>query len=390
MIPSAPVIIRMATVPSVFGLQLAGQPALLASADLQALWVSSPPDGWTKWPEEIRPTNRFEVEMKRYISPLSDLIAIYRLIQLFKKINPSIVHTHSPKAGLVGMIAAWFCGVPVRIHTLAGTPLSTATGFKKKLLFLAERITAACSTQTWVIAPSLLRWGLQEGFLQKEKASTLLHGSSNGVDLELFDPARFSEKEKQILRANYEIPEQSRIWLFVGRLVAEKGIVELLQAFQKIQQQHPNQILVFIGPLETVRDPIGEVWEKQLHENPEIRHIPWSNEVSLWMALASALIHPSYREGFPNVLLEAGAMKCPVIVSAIDGNIDLVNEESMGYLFPVRSPEALYHCMERFIADGKEVNEAKTERLYQDIHQYFDRKKMHEEILRQYRSLYSF
>jgi glycosyltransferase involved in cell wall biosynthesis len=378
------VIVRIATVPSVFGLQLAGQPALLRNAGIPAIWVSSPPEKWTEWPDDIPVSDRYEVILKRQIAPYADLLALWQLIRFFKKQKPAIVHTHSPKAGLLGMLAAWFCRVPVRIHTLAGTPLSTATGTKKKFLFGAEWATAKCSTETRVSAPSLLRWGIAQGFLAPEKSIVLLQGSSNGIDLEQFNPNRFSKEDKQSLLLHHKIPEGATIWLFVGRLVAEKGMVEILTAFQMLQTRYDNQVLVCIGPLEKERDPIEDEYEIYLKTKPSIFHIPWSNEIPLWMAAATALVHPSYREGFPNVLLEAGAMNCPVLVSSIDGNTDLISEETFGYLFPVKSSDALLTCMERFLQDAVEVKQAKSKELYQYIHQHFDRKVIHQELLRHY------
>ncbi len=380
-------LIRIATVPGTFALQLNGQVAYMMQNGWEVQVISSPAAQWFSWPPDIPKDSITKISIRRHLSPLADATALWRIWKIIRQIKPQVVHTHSPKAGLLGMLAAWLCRVPVRIHTLAGTPLSTATGNKKNILFFSEWLTAACATHIWVNAPSLLRWGVSQGFLPQKKSRVLLQGSTNGVDLKLFDPSRYSDFDKHNLLVNHKISKEATIWLFVGRVVAEKGIVELLQAFEKIQEIFPDQVLVCIGPLEQERDPIGNEWVTLLHEHPNIRYIQWSDEIPLWMATATALVHPSYREGLPNVLLEAGAMGCPILASLIDGNTDLITDQSFGYLFPARSFEYLYDAMFRFLVEPPEIKIEKTRKLQQHIHLYFDRSRMHEEIFRQYEQL---
>ncbi len=178
------------------------------------------------------------IEMTRKITPWQDLKAVWQLFFFLKKERPYIVHTHTPKAGTIGMLAAKLARVPYRLHTIAGLPLLEATGFKRGLLNLVEKVTYAAATHIYPNSYGLKEIILQEKFCKSEKLKVIGNGSSNGINTAYFNPACFSANEKQILKTNLGIAPDDFVFIFVGRLVSDKGINELVAAFKKTGQEH--------------------------------------------------------------------------------------------------------------------------------------------------------
>lgn len=375
----APCIIRIATVPGTFSLQLSGQIAFLLQKGWDVQVVASAANEKYKWPEGVSWNRITEINMHRSISPFADIVALLKLIRLIKKKRPCIVHTHSPKAGLLGMLAAWVCRVPVRMHTLAGTPYTTAVGFTRKILWCTERLTHACSTYTWVISKGLLHQGLAAGFLTASRSHTIGAGSSNGVQLENFVNAKQELAHQELISA-FPKWNGEKIWLYVGRLVHEKGIDELLPAFAALHNINPDNALVCIGPLEQERDGLTTESQQLLVKHPGILHLQWSKHIASWMKLAFCLIHPSHREGLPNVLLEAGAAGCPVLVSNIAGNRDVVVSGEMGTFFKVKHMGDLMQQMLVIHNQSPEILAQKALVLQQRVVAHFERKFMQEAL----------
>lgn len=372
-------LMRIATVPGTFALQLQGQVAYLLQQGWQVQVVSSPASQWYRWPSDIPAHCITELPMRRSIHPRADVVALWHLCKLLRTHRPHIVHTHSPKAGLLGMLAARLCRVPIRLHTLAGTPYTTARGLRRRILWLAEWLTQACSTHTWVLSQGLLQQGLQAGFLQQGKCSMQGYGSSNGVDY-----ARFALATPDAALAELEArgtqPEGRQVWLYVGRLVHEKGLDELLAAFAALQARHPQHLLVCIGPLEPERDPLKPESLRLLHQHPAVVHIPWSGHIPAWLKLAHCLVHPSHREGLPNVLLEAGAAGCPILASRIAGNTDVVSSEALGYLFTPGDPQDLLQKMLAMQVATPEEKAGKAALLQQLVAARYERRQVQEAL----------
>ncbi len=224
--------------------------------------------------------------------------------------------------------------------------------------------------------------------ISPKKAQMILNGSSNGVSLKQFSPAAISQSQLQALRDQYQLQADQFVFLAVGRVVKDKGIIELVAAFSRLQSQLPQARLFIIGPFEQQLDPLPVETITALRNNKAITHISWSDEIPAWMLLANCLVHASHREGFPNVVLQAAAMGCPLIVSTIPGNIDIVNSDEMGWRFPRADASHLFNHMQNVIENNGLALE-KASLLQQRIKQYFDRDAVHAAILERYQCLLS-
>ncbi|THH34559.1 glycosyltransferase family 4 protein [Neolewinella litorea] len=333
------------------------------------------------WPHYTAP-------LTRRISPWQDVLAIWRLIILMRQLRPDIVHTHTPKAGLIGMLAGRLTGVPIRIHTLGGLPLVTARGGTRMLLWLAEKVTGYAAHHIWPNGPSLLSDARRLRLFPERKLDIVAHGSSNGVDLEQFSPAAVSEFQIGAVRKAISYSSDATYLLFVGRAVQDKGIPELVRMFLPLLANRPEVRLLLVGPIEEER--VEEILPSEtraiIENTPEIVHIPWSDEVPAIMMIADMLIFPSHREGFPNVLLQAGAMELPIVCSSIPGNIDIVDNGRTGYTFPVGNALALLDTLE-YALDHPEKSRKMASALRQEVAGKFDRKMIHAELLKRYRGL---
>ena len=293
------------------------------------------------------------VEMTRKITPIKDLIAVYKLYRIFKKEKPNIVHSHTPKAGTLSMIAANLAGIPNRLHTIAGLPLLEATGFKRKLLDIVEKITYACATMIYPNSFGLKTIILENNFTKEEKLKVIANGSSNGIDTDYFNSELFQEEDKITLLKELEIKEDDIVFVFVGRLVKDKGINELINSFNKISDQYKNAKLLLVGSYEKDLDPLLPASENEINNNPSILSVGWQEDVRPFFAISDVLVFPSYREGFPNVVMQAGSMGLPSIVTNINGCNEIITEGVNGTIIPVKNEQALYAAMIRFITDKK-------------------------------------
>ncbi|WP_439474360.1 glycosyltransferase family 4 protein [Algoriphagus formosus] len=379
-----PKLIRITTVPLSLKLLLQGQMAYMKEKGWEVIMVSA--DG-----KEIPHIERAEgvrheiIPFTRRITPFEDLSCIWKLYRLFKKEQPDIVHTHTPKAGLLGMIAANLAGVKIRIHTLAGIPAMAATGNKKSLLENAEKWTYSNATEVWPNSLGLKKFVEENNLCESKKLRVIAKGSSNGVDLEKYN--RNVLKENHLVAATMRIMpgEDDFIILAVGRLVKDKGIEELVSAF--LSSKIVNRAkLVLLGSFEQDLNPLSPDTIQQINDHPRITQIDWSDHVAHYMALADVLVHPSHREGFPNVLLEAAAMQLPIICSDIIGNTDLVSQQKTGLIFPVGNIEILKEAME-FAFVKRDRMLAMADALYQEVTANFDRRKIHAEIFSNYERL---
>ncbi|MBN3581805.1 glycosyltransferase family 4 protein [Algoriphagus aestuarii] len=377
-------LIRITTVPISLKLLLAGQMKFMQEKGMEVVMVSS--DG-----REVAQVLKNEgvrhevIPFTRQITPFQDLKCLWELYQLFKKEQPDIVHTHTPKAGILGMLAAKLAGVKVRIHTLAGIPYMSADGGKKGLLEKVERFTYQYATEVWPNSFGLKKFVIKESLAPEEKLHIIGKGSSNGVDLEKFN--RNSLKENHLVAATMRIlpGENDFVILCVGRLVKDKGIEELVSAFTNSQIEKKSK-LVLLGSFEQDLNPLSPETIQTIRDHPRIVQIDWSDHVSHYMALADVLVHPSHREGFPNVLLEAGAMQLPVICSGIIGNTDIITQQKTGLIFPVKDAAVLKEALEfAFVKRDKMAQMAMA--LYEEVVLNYNRPKIHQEIFEKYQAL---
>ncbi len=376
-----PKLIRITTIPLSLKLLLSGQMKFMKENGWDVIMVSS--DG-----KELNQVKKNEgvshviIPFTRKIAPFKDLRCLWQLFWLFIKEKPDIVHTHTPKSGLLGMIAANLAGVKIRIHTLAGMPAMSAERGRKGLLISAERWTYANALEVWPNSQGLLEYVINNGLAPKSKLRLIGKGSSNGVDLKKFN--RQSLQENHLIAATMRmmVGKDDFVILAVGRLVKDKGIEELVQAFINSKIVN-NSKLVLLGAFEQELNPLSPAILKQIKYHSQIVQIDWSDHVAHYMALSDVLVHASHREGFPNVLLEAGAMSLPIICSDIIGNKDLITQQKTGLIFPVKDVSVLIEALE-FAFFKREVMFQYADNLYQKICEDYSREKIQQEILETY------
>lgn len=387
------------------------------------------------------------VEMTREITPLKDLRAMYQMYRFFRQSKPDIVHSHTPKAGFVGMIAAFFAGVPIRLHTVAGLPLLEATGTKRKILSYVEAFTYAFCTKVYPNSAELKKIIIKENFCKESKLIVIGNGSSNGIDLSHFAKSEIPVALQEELREKHDIAVDDFVFIFVGRMVKDKGVDELISAFKSLtdfsphlgyvdsassqpsrrEQRIPQSLekdgsivpsknkmrnsfyknssvtglairhrlgkvfhrdspssvpetfynqplsakedrsqrigghqakrvplkvkLLLVGPLEQDHNPILNITLSEIKNNPHIITTEYVTDVRPYLALSSCLVLPSYREGFPNAVLQAGAMGLPSIVTDINGCNEIIEHENNGLIIPVKNEKSLQEAMGRLLED---------------------------------------
>jgi glycosyltransferase involved in cell wall biosynthesis len=291
------------------------------------------------------------LEMTRKITPIKDVIAVLKLYTYLKKEKPQIVHTHTPKAGIVGMLASYLANVPNRLHTVAGLPLLESKGVKRTLLNFVEKLTYTCATKIYPNSYGLKSIIIEEKFCKVSKLKVLANGSSNGIDTSSFNPENFSKEQNEILRKELALAEEDVVFIFVGRLVGDKGVHELIAAFDNLSKSFQHIKLLLVGDFESDLDALNNHTLKMIDDNSAILSAGFQQDVRPYFAIADALVFPSYREGFPNVVLQAGAMGLPSIVSDINGCNEIIKEEENGLIISVKDSEAIYKAMKRLLED---------------------------------------
>ncbi|WP_426063473.1 glycosyltransferase family 4 protein [Flavobacterium sp. DSP2-3-1] len=328
----------------------------------------------------------YDVEMTRRITPLLDVKAVWRLYRYFKKEKPFIVHTHTPKAGTLGMIAAKLAGVPNRLHTIAGLPLLETTGFKRVILNLVEKITYACATRIYPNSFGLKEIVIQERFCKPEKLKVIGNGSSNGINTAYFDSEIFSNNENKSLKSHLGISPEDFVFIFVGRLVGDKGINELIRAFKKLSAENTTVKLLLVGPLESGLDPLAPETLKEIAVNRHIISVGFQNDVRPYFAISNVLVFPSYREGFPNVVMQAGAMGLPSIVTDINGCNEIIIEGKNGIIIPVKDGIAVYKAMKKMVREFDFRNQLQQNTRRMIVSRY-EQQMVWDAILAEYKNL---
>tara|TARA_R110002012_G_scaffold283304_2_gene473586 strand:+ start:33326 stop:34474 length:1149 start_codon:yes stop_codon:yes gene_type:complete len=324
------------------------------------------------------------VEMTRKITPIQDLKAVFTLYKIFKKEKPFIIHSHTPKAGTVAMLAAKIARVPHRLHTIAGLPLVEAKGLKKLVLHMVEKVTYACATKIYPNSFGLQEIILKNKFTTATKMKIIGNGSSNGIDVTDFDPGLFTPESKANLRNSLKLKENDIVFIFVGRLVKDKGINELIASFTKLNTLYPQAKLLLVGKYEKELDPVLPKTEDAILNSPDIALVGWQQDVRPFFSIANVLTFPSYREGFPNVVMQAGAMGLYSIVSDINGCNEIIIEGENGSIIPPKEEELLYEKM-KLICEAKIKIDPKRNR--QLIVDRYEQNFVWHEILKEYQSL---
>ncbi|MEK6494840.1 glycosyltransferase family 4 protein [Myroides odoratimimus] len=340
-------IIRTSTVPQSLNGLLKGQLKFL-NTFFEIIALS----GYNEKLEEVKQREGvqiIDVNMERRISPLKDLISLIKLIKIFKRERPLVVHSITPKAGLLTMLAGKVTGVPIRMHTFTGLIFPTRVGLMQKLLIKMDQLLCWAATNVYPEGNGVKN-DLVTYNITKKPLKVLANGNVNGINLQYFDRNILDESELLNLRGSLGIDENHFVFVFVGRLVGDKGINELVEAFERISKTKLVKLL-FVGPLEETLDPLKIKTIKTIENNVDIISVGFQKDVRPYFAISDALVFPSYREGFPNVVMQAGAMNLPSIVTDINGCNEIIIDGKNGIIIPVKDIEAISVSMIKLIED---------------------------------------
>ena len=377
-------IIRITTVPASLSKLLEGQLAFM-NQYYKIIAISSKGSIL----ESLAKTENIRVhpiDMTRKITPFKDLVSLIQMYCFFKKEQPQIVHTHTPKAGTLGMIAAKLAGVKIRMHTVAGLPLLEKKGFKRKILNLVEKITYCCATNIYPNSFGLMNIIKEKKICNSNKLKVIANGSSNGIDLEYFNPDLFTLESISQLKSDLNITPDDFVFLYIGRIVSDKGINELIDAFDMISQKDKNIKLILVGSEESNLDPISSKSSVKINSNINIIRVGYQKDVRPYLNISNVLVFPSYREGFPNTVIQACAMMLPAIVTDINGCNEIVINNHNGIVIPVKDRKALYLAMVKVIKE-KEVTLKNFSKNSRNMIKKYNRKVVWEALLLEYKTL---
>lgn len=330
---------------------LSGQMQYLRGAGFDLLVISAPGPELDELAqrEQVR---TIAVPMAREMSPWSDLLALTRLLRILWQEQPDIVNASTPKAGLLGMLAAWFAAVPVRVYQQRGLRLETTAGFLRAILTWTERIACACATQVVCNSRSLRRRCIELKLAPSHKLIVLGSGSSNGIRAERFLPGQAIMEEAAQLRASLGIAPDEKVVGFFGRLTPDKGFVDLLDGLDLLLRLHANTRLLVVGKTEQ-EDPLPAETIRAMHDNPAIIRAGHVSNPAPYFHLIDILALPSYREGFPNVPLEAALAQVPTVGYQATGTVDAVVHARTGWLVEVGAKRDLVGALSLLLASDE-------------------------------------
>jgi glycosyltransferase involved in cell wall biosynthesis len=286
------------------------------------------------------------IPIRRGIAPVSDLLALVRLWRLLRRLKPELTEFSTPKAGLLGNLAARIAGVPVRVYMLRGLKLETSKGFKRWLLLTAERVAAGCAHVVLCNSASLRAEALRLNVAPDAKLHLLGDGSTNGVDVEKFSPGPSG------VRAELGIARDAPVVGFVGRLTRDKGVPELVEAFDVIVRKVPGAQLLLVGWFDAAEDALEDELPAQIVNHPQIHLTGFVHDTAPYYRAMDVMVLSTWREGFPNVVLEAAATEIPVVTTISTGSRDSVVPEVTGLLIPPGYPEAISEAVLGLLRDS--------------------------------------
>jgi glycosyltransferase involved in cell wall biosynthesis len=331
---------------------------------------------------EIEGIRTISLDMSREITPIKDFTSLIKMIIILLKEKPDIVHTHTPKAGIIGMVASWICRIPYRLHTVAGLPVMEAVGKKKKLLLLVEKLTYFCATNIYPNSIGLEDYILENKLTKKEKLKIIGYGSSNGIDTNYFQRTDEVIEKASELKIKFDL-ENKFVFSFVGRIVKDKGIDELLYAFNRLSKEYENIKLLLIGKFEDDLDPISNESKNILDKNDFIINVGFQNDIRPYLVASNCFVLPTYREGFPNVVLQSCSMELPCIVTNINGCNEIIQNNENGIIVEPKNQKELYRAMENFLDDNCLVKKLSSNTRLNIIEKY-DRQQFFKYLLDEY------
>jgi len=374
-------IIRITTVPSSLKILLKGQLKYL-SQYFEVIGISSKGED-LKNVEDDEGVKTCSVEMARKISPFKDLIAVIRLYFIFKKEKPLIVHSITPKAGLLTMLAGKMAGIPIRMHTFTGLIFPTRTGFMQKLLIKMDQLLCWSATNIYPEGK-----GVQNDLIKfkitGKPLKVIANGNVNGIDLDHYVEDKINIVFRNNLKKELNIIENNFVFIFVGRLVGDKGINELIRAYSAIRTI--NTKLLLVGSYEEDLDPLDKETLKMIDAYDDIISVGFQKDVRPYFLISNALVFPSYREGFPNVVMQAGAMGLPSVVSNINGCNEIIIPNENGLIVPSKNIEQLKEAMQLMMNDKEKYSRMKSN-ARKMIRDRYDQEVVWVALLHEYKTL---
>lgn len=343
--------------------------------------ASSPTSGDEAWKDPI-PAKFVSIGMRREPSPFFDMISLVRLWWFLVFNRFDIVHVSTPKAGLLGALASFLSGHRNLVYTIRGRVYENAKGVKRRFWAALDSLVCWLSRRVFVISRELRDSVVREGISPRSKTFVLANGSSNGIDLEKYRSSEEMLARSDALKNELGIRANQLVILSIGRIRREKGINELVRAFELAQEQCDNLLLVIAGSRESV-DPLDEDVDQAMAENDSIIELGWQNDPEVLYALADVVVFPSYREGFGNVTLEGGAMKLPVIASDIFGPREVITDGENGLLVPPQDHVALCSAMVR-LAEDRDLRKRLGANAYRNVSENYSQQLVFEELLHSY------
>lgn len=325
-----------------------------------------------------------DVPMRRDISLWSDLRSLFTMIRVLRKERPFIVHSNTPKGSLLSMVAGKLVGVPNRLYTVTGLRYQGESGTKRKLLMLMERITCFCATRV-IPEGEGVKKTLRADRITGKPLNVIHNGNISGIDTSFFSPAAVGKTRKE-LREELGFEDDDFVFVFVGRIVKDKGMNELADAMRCLKRTDSRCKLLLVGPFESDLDSLAEGNEEFFRTDESIKYVGFQSDVRPFLLAADALVFPSYREGFPNVVMQAGAMGLPSIVTDINGCNEIIQEGLNGRIIPPRDEAALESVMRWFMDNPEAVSSMAAHARYM-IQSRYEREDVWNALLEMYRSL---
>lgn len=378
-------IARISSVPFFIVTQLKQQISLLGELGAHVTVVSKGGPGFEVF-EKMRGIHCEVIGIVRAISPYRDVLALLHLFLFFRKNRTQIAHSTTPKAGLLTAISAYLARVPIRVHTYTGQPWVNLRGVKGWLARSSDILVGRLNTCCYADSISQREFLIEQNILSAERLFVIGSGSLAGVDLQRFDSGRFSLADRESTRNSLGIPEAAPVLLFVGRITEDKGVRELLRAFEILKAVFHELQLILVGPLDHESGMAGAIAETEITQIKDVHSVGFSMTPEAYMAIADVLCLPSYREGFGTVVIQAAAMGLPTVGSDIYGLTDAVLNEKTGLLVPPRDAEALALAISRFLENSSlKISMGEAARLR--AHSLFDQQKINFQMAEAYVSL---
>lgn len=372
---------KIVTVPLTFTWFLRKQIERILEAGIDVALVSSPGRDLDELCSSL-PVRCFRIPMERKTAPMHDLRALLALTRYFRRERFDIVHSYTPKAGLLTALAGRAAHVPVRIHTYTGQVWVELHGIMRWMTRESDKLIAQLNTHCYADSYSQRNLLVDELIVDAQKISVLGEGSVSGVDLERFNPSLPTWKRAET-RKQLGIAETSLVVIFVGRVTRDKGVTELIEAFRTLQQFYKDVDLVLVGPYESIRDTLPTEILKEISANAHIHSVGFTSCPEEYLAIADIFCLPSYREGFASVIIEAGAMNLPSVATRVTGLIDSVVDGETGILVPPKDPMAVARALKKMI-ESADLRQRMGWAARQWVVQHFDARVINRAVVDEY------